>query len=84
MGLPNFMELILLRVWDMADVTPYSVLEWLSAQTTKNSAIASWVIEGMHLWVEKFLIANMNQSVRSGNIIHLKKKSGLYYNDLAE
>ncbi|XP_065207082.1 ubiquitin carboxyl-terminal hydrolase puf isoform X2 [Planococcus citri] len=64
-GLPCFTQLILRRVWDVADISPYAVLDWLSLQVPRNKIISSSVLSDVDTWLERFLMAHNNQRVRS-------------------
>lgn len=65
-GLPCFTQLILRRVWDVADISPYAVLDWLSLQVPRNKIISNSVLSDVDTWLERFLMAHNNQRVRSG------------------
>ena len=65
-GLPCFTQLILRRVWDVADISPYAVLDWLSLQVPRNKIISNSVLADVDTWLERFLLAHNNQRVRSG------------------
>lgn len=36
-GLPCFTQLVLARLWDVADVCPHAALEWLALQVIRHS-----------------------------------------------
>lgn len=65
-GLPCFSQLVLARIWDVAEYCPQATLEWLSAQVPRNKLVHNWVLQGLDTWVEHFLIGHNNQRVRSG------------------
>ncbi|XP_034239169.1 ubiquitin carboxyl-terminal hydrolase puf isoform X4 [Thrips palmi] len=64
-GLPCFSQLVLARIWDVAEYCPQATLEWLSAQVPRNKLVHNWVLQGLDTWVEHFLIGHNNQRVRS-------------------
>lgn len=65
-GLPCFTQLVLTRVWDVAEVCPHSALEWLAVQAPRNKIAHTWVMQSLDTWVEHYLLAHNNQRVRSG------------------
>lgn len=68
-GLPCFSQLVLARIWDVAEYCPQATLEWLSAQVPRNKLVHNWVLQGLDTWVEHFLIGHSNQRVRSGKLV---------------
>nr|XP_023025188.1 ubiquitin carboxyl-terminal hydrolase puf [Leptinotarsa decemlineata] len=62
---PCFTQLVLQKVWDAAECCPYSALDWLALQVTRNRLVHSWVLGSMESWLEHFLIAHSNQRVRN-------------------
>ncbi|CAH1163705.1 unnamed protein product [Phaedon cochleariae] len=62
---PCFTQLVLQKVWDAAECCPYSALDWLALQVTRNRMVHSWVLGSMDSWLEHFLIAHSNQRVRN-------------------
>lgn len=68
-GLPCFSQLVLARIWDVAEYCPQATLEWLSAQVPRNKLVHNWVLQGLDTWVEHFLIGHNNQRVRSGKCL---------------
>ncbi|XP_039283222.1 ubiquitin carboxyl-terminal hydrolase 34 isoform X3 [Nilaparvata lugens] len=64
-GLPCFTQLVLSRVWDVAEVCPHSALEWLAIQVARNKIAHQWVMQNLDTWVEHYLLAHVNQRVRS-------------------
>ncbi|VEN36538.1 unnamed protein product, partial [Callosobruchus maculatus] len=62
---PCFTQLVLQKVWDAAECCPYSALDWLALQVTRNRLVHSWVLNSMDSWLEHFLIAHSNQRVRN-------------------
>ncbi|XP_052133303.1 ubiquitin carboxyl-terminal hydrolase puf isoform X2 [Frankliniella occidentalis] len=64
-GLPCFSQLVLARIWDVAEYCPQATLEWLSAQVPRNKLVHTWVLQGLDTWVEHFLVGHNNQRVRS-------------------
>uniref|UniRef100_T1IPZ0 ubiquitinyl hydrolase 1 n=1 Tax=Strigamia maritima TaxID=126957 RepID=T1IPZ0_STRMM len=63
-GMPSFTNLILQRIWEVAEYCPQQCLEWLAMQVPRNKVAHSWVLANMESWVEHFLIAHVNQRVR--------------------
>ncbi|KAK7104124.1 hypothetical protein V1264_018890 [Littorina saxatilis] len=64
-GLPNFIQIVLHKMWDLAKVAPVAVMEWLTTQVTRNKLAHMWVLEQMGMWVEHYLIAHNNPRVRN-------------------
>nr|CAD7454071.1 unnamed protein product [Timema tahoe] len=64
-GLPCFTQLVLTRVWEVAEFCPQSALDWLAVQVPRNKLAHSWVLQSMETWVEHFLLGHNNQRVRS-------------------
>ncbi|XP_018562913.1 ubiquitin carboxyl-terminal hydrolase 34 [Anoplophora glabripennis] len=62
---PCFTQLVLQKVWDAAECCPYSALDWLALQVTRNRLVHSWVLNSMDSWLEHFLISHSNQRVRN-------------------
>ncbi|KAJ8971929.1 hypothetical protein NQ314_000472, partial [Rhamnusium bicolor] len=62
---PCFTQLVLQKVWDAAECCPYSALDWLALQVTRNRLVHSWVLSSMDSWLEHFLIGHSNQRVRN-------------------
>ncbi|KAJ8948090.1 hypothetical protein NQ318_008441 [Aromia moschata] len=48
-----------------AECCPYSALDWLALQVTRNRLVHSWVLSSMDSWLEHFLIGHSNQRVRN-------------------
>jgi len=65
-GLPCFTQLVLARLWDVAEYAAHPTLEWLTSQAPRNKLVHSWLLDELDSWVQHFLIANTNQRVRSG------------------
>jgi hypothetical protein len=65
-GLPCFTQLVLQRIWEVAEFCPQSALDWLAVQVPRNKLAHSWVLQSMETWVEHFLLGHNNQRVRSG------------------
>lgn len=64
-GLPLFSNLILPRIWEIAEGCPLQTLEWLTLQVPRNKVANAWVIQSMETWVPYFLIAHQNLRVRN-------------------
>jgi ubiquitin carboxyl-terminal hydrolase 34 len=62
---PCFTQLVLQKVWEAAECCPYSALDWLALQVTRNRLVHQWVLSSMDSWLEHFLIAHSNQRVRN-------------------
>ncbi|KAK9875298.1 hypothetical protein WA026_007696 [Henosepilachna vigintioctopunctata] len=62
---PCFTQLVLQKVWEAAESCPYSALDWLALQVTRNRLVHQWVLSSMDSWLEHFLIAHHNQRVRN-------------------
>ncbi|KAL3285850.1 hypothetical protein HHI36_000370 [Cryptolaemus montrouzieri] len=62
---PCFTQLVLQKVWEAAESCPYSALDWLALQVTRNRLVHQWVLSSMDSWLEHFLIAHNNQRVRN-------------------
>lgn len=72
---PCFTQLVLQKVWDAAECCPYTALDWLALQVTRNRLVHTWVLGSMDSWLEHFLIAHNNQRVRNSKykIKHLSQ-----------
>ncbi|XP_068081544.1 ubiquitin carboxyl-terminal hydrolase puf [Anabrus simplex] len=64
-GLPSFTQLVLHRIWEVAEFCPQSALDWLAVQVPRNKLAHSWVLTSMESWVEHFLLSHNIQRVRS-------------------
>ncbi|XP_072159450.1 LOW QUALITY PROTEIN: ubiquitin carboxyl-terminal hydrolase 34 [Bemisia tabaci] len=64
-GLPCFTQLILPRMWEIADVCPQSVLDWFTFHVTCNKIIHCWVLQSVYTFTERYLMAHNNQRVRA-------------------
>ncbi|XP_044746055.1 ubiquitin carboxyl-terminal hydrolase 34 isoform X3 [Coccinella septempunctata] len=62
---PCFTQLVLQKVWEAAESCPYSALDWLALQVTRNRLVHQWVLGSMDSWLEHYLIAHNNQRVRN-------------------
>ncbi|CAH0550563.1 unnamed protein product [Brassicogethes aeneus] len=62
---PCFTQLVLQKVWEAAECCPYSALDWLALQVTRNRLVHQWVLSSLDSWLEHFLIAHNNQRVRN-------------------
>ncbi|XP_028171395.1 ubiquitin carboxyl-terminal hydrolase puf [Ostrinia furnacalis] len=65
-GLPCFTQLVLARLWDVADVCPHAALEWLALQVPRNKAAHAWALRTADRWVEQQLLAAGAARVRAG------------------
>ena len=70
-GLPCFTQLVLQRIWEVAEFCPQSALDWLAVQVTRNKLAHTWVLQSMETWVEHFLLGHNNQRVRSGIVSYV-------------
>jgi hypothetical protein len=75
-GLPCFTQLVLQRIWEVAEFCPQSALDWLAVQVPRNKLAHSWVLQSMETWVEHFLLGHNNQRVRSGELYSFIKGKG--------
>ncbi|KAJ0173738.1 hypothetical protein K1T71_010887 [Dendrolimus kikuchii] len=64
-GLPCFTQLVLARLWDVADVCPHAALEWLALQVPRNKAAHAWALRTADRWVEAQLLAAGAARVRA-------------------
>ncbi|XP_049877741.1 ubiquitin carboxyl-terminal hydrolase puf [Pectinophora gossypiella] len=64
-GLPCFTQLVLARLWDVADVCPHAALEWLALQVPRNKAAHAWALRTADRWVEQQLLAAGAARVRA-------------------
>ncbi|XP_037301555.1 ubiquitin carboxyl-terminal hydrolase 34-like [Manduca sexta] len=64
-GLPCFTQLVLARLWDVADVCPHAALEWLALQVPRNKAAHAWALRTAERWVESQLLAAGAARVRA-------------------
>ena len=59
------MQHILDHIWDIADLSPFQCLLWLSELVGRHPAINAWVVRTISRWAETYLLAHDNQRVRS-------------------
>ncbi|CAG2161635.1 unnamed protein product [Oppiella nova] len=64
-GLQPFSNLILPRIWEIAEQTPLQTLEWLTGQVPRNKVANAWVLGQVDSWILYFLVAHSNMRVRS-------------------
>ncbi|CAG2106043.1 unnamed protein product, partial [Medioppia subpectinata] len=64
-GLQPFSNLILPRIWEIAEQTPLQTLEWLTGQVPRNKVANAWVLQSMDSWILYFLVTHSNMRVRS-------------------
>ncbi|CAB3248888.1 unnamed protein product [Arctia plantaginis] len=64
-GLPCFTQLVLARLWDVADVCPHAALEWLALQVPRNKAAHAWALRTAERWVEAQLLGAGAARVRA-------------------
>ncbi|KAM3962482.1 LOW QUALITY PROTEIN: ubiquitinyl hydrolase 1 puf [Aphomia sociella] len=64
-GLPCFTQLVLARLWDVADVCPHAALEWLALQVPRNKAAHAWALRTAERWVEPQLLGAAAARVRA-------------------
>ncbi|KAL4703265.1 hypothetical protein ACJJTC_009240 [Scirpophaga incertulas] len=64
-GLPCFTQLVLARLWDVADLCPHAALEWLALQVPRNKAAHAWALRTADRWVEQQLLAAGAARVRA-------------------
>ena len=60
-----FSNLILPRIWEIAEQTPLQTLEWLTVQVPRNKVANAWVLQSLDSWILYFLVAHPNMRVRS-------------------
>lgn len=65
---PCFTQLVLQKVWEAAECCPYTALDWLALQVTRNRLVHSWVLNSIDSWLEHFLMAHNNQRVRNSKL----------------
>ena len=63
--LPCFTQLALQHIWEVAQLCPQPVLEWLAAQVPRNKQVHAWVLQNLDNWCEHFLIAHAQFRVRA-------------------
>ncbi|XP_060805071.1 ubiquitin carboxyl-terminal hydrolase puf isoform X2 [Amyelois transitella] len=64
-GLPCFTQLVLARLWDVADVCVHAALEWIALQVPRNKAAHAWALRTADRWVEPHLLAASAARVRA-------------------
>lgn len=68
---PCFTQLVLQKVWEAAECCPYTALDWLALQVTRNRLVHAWVLNSIDSWLEHFLMAHNNQRVRNSKYFFL-------------
>lgn len=64
-GLPCFTQLALQHIWEVAELCPQAVLEWLAGQVPRNKLAHSWVLHNIDNWCQHFLLAHAQFRVRA-------------------
>ncbi|XP_054154148.1 ubiquitin carboxyl-terminal hydrolase 34-like [Oppia nitens] len=64
-GLQPFSNLVLPRIWEIAEQVPLQTLEWLTIQMPRNKVANAYVLQSFESWVLYFLVAHSNMRVRS-------------------
>ena len=59
------MQHILDNIWEIADLSPFQCLLWLSELVGRHKTINNWVVRTLSTWAETYLLAHDNQRVRS-------------------
>ncbi|KAL0270091.1 UNVERIFIED_CONTAM: hypothetical protein PYX00_007611 [Menopon gallinae] len=64
-GMPSFSQYVLQGIWDIAEICPIPILDWLALQVSRNPLAHSLVLQSLDQWVEPYLMQNCNQRVRT-------------------